>query len=56
MTRLELLCLLHNQQGGTIFQFNKLYGVDFITMTEIEFDYWWENAPIKKEVTSNDNL
>lgn len=39
-TRLEILCDLHGQQGGTIFEFNRLYGVDFITMDEDEFiDY-----------------
>lgn len=31
MNRLQKLCELHNQQGGTIHQFNALYGVDFIT-------------------------
>ena len=37
MTRLEILCKVHKQQGGTIFQFNDKYKVDFILMSEDSF-------------------
>lgn len=36
-TRLEILCELHEQQGGTIHQFNKMYGIDFISLDEIQW-------------------
>lgn len=38
MTRLQLLCKLHNQQGGTIHDFNRLYKTDFILMNEDKFN------------------
>lgn len=37
MTRLEVLCRMHKQQGGTIFQFNQMYGHDFISMSNWQF-------------------
>jgi hypothetical protein len=37
MTRLEILCKAHNQQGGTIFQFEKLYKLDLLNLSEKEF-------------------
>lgn len=40
MTRLEKLCELHGQQGGTIWQFNWRYGFDFLEMTDREFAVW----------------
>ena len=38
MTRLEILCLIHNQAGGTIHQFNNLYGVDLLSLSDAEFN------------------
>lgn len=38
LTRLIVLCLLHNQQGGTIHQFNEKYETDFINMNETVWD------------------
>jgi hypothetical protein len=40
MTRLEVLCKLNNQQGGTIFQFNTEYGVNFLALTDSQFTEW----------------
>lgn len=37
MTRLEILCIAHKQQGGTIFQFNEKYKVDFLKMEDVDF-------------------
>lgn len=37
MTRLEMLCIAHKQQGGTIFQFEKKYNKDFLNMTDKQF-------------------
>ena len=36
-TRLELLCKVHNQQGGTIHQFNKQYNINFLFMSDKAF-------------------
>lgn len=38
MTRLEKLCELHDQSGGTIHEFNNRYGVDFLEMPDYVFD------------------
>lgn len=38
--RLQVLCELHNVQGGTIFQYNMQYEVDFISMPDDEFTKW----------------
>ena len=40
-TRLARLCRLHDQQGGTIFQFNELYKTDFLRMHEADFTHWY---------------
>lgn len=40
MTRLDVLCKLANQQGGTIFQFNTEYGIDFLALSDSEFNNW----------------
>lgn len=37
MTRLEVLCKLHGKQGGTIHQYNVLYGVDILSLGNKEF-------------------
>lgn len=37
MTKLEALCELHGQSGGTIHQFNKQYGIDFLLTTNFQF-------------------
>ena len=37
MTRLEILCKLHNQQGGAIHQFNQKYGMDILTLNNKAF-------------------
>jgi hypothetical protein len=37
-TRLDRLCNIHKQQGGTIHQFNRQYGTDFLALTDEEFD------------------
>lgn len=37
MNKLEILCLLHNQQGGTIHQFNEQYGKDLLALSDIDF-------------------
>lgn len=37
MNRLEMLCVLNNQQGGTIHEFNNGFGCDFLSLTESEF-------------------
>ena len=39
-TRLEILCKLHRQQGGTIFQFRDKYRLDFLAMTDDDFKRW----------------
>lgn len=36
-TRLEILCELHNKQGGTIHEYNRMYNLDFINMSEDAF-------------------
>lgn len=36
-TRLDILCELHNQQGGTIHEFNTMYNMDFLNMSEDAF-------------------
>lgn len=36
-TRLEVLCMIHKQQGGTIWDFNRRYNVDFIALSHNEF-------------------
>lgn len=33
MTRLEILCKLHNKQGGTIHDYNDLYNIDVLSLT-----------------------
>jgi len=40
MTRLETLCALHKKQGGTIHQYNRDYGLDFLNMSEEDFAQW----------------
>lgn len=37
MTRLEILCKLHKQQGGTIHDFNRAYNIDFLSLDKDEF-------------------
>jgi len=39
-TRLEQLCEIHNQQGGTIHAFNQRYKTDFIAMSNTQ----WSDA------------
>jgi hypothetical protein len=36
-TRLEILCELHGQQGGTIHQFDKQYGLDILGLSNRAF-------------------
>lgn len=38
MTRLQRLCVLHSQQGGTIFDFNRLYGFDILDLSDAAFE------------------
>ncbi len=40
LTRLEILCCIHGYQGGTIHQYNRAYGVNFISMDDETFDVW----------------
>lgn len=40
MTRLEVLCRLHGNTGGTIHQYNRLYGVDFRAMSDAQWNAW----------------
>lgn len=44
MTRLETLCKLHGWHGGTIFQFNIMYDLDFLRLSDVEFDNWVKAA------------
>lgn len=37
-TRLERLCELHSQTGGTIFQFNRLYKCEILDLSDAAFD------------------
>lgn len=37
MTRLQILCKVHGQQGGTIWDFNHDYGVDFLELSNKDF-------------------
>ena len=50
MTRLEKLCQLHGQQGGTIHEFNRQYSVDFMAMSDNEYCVW------EQDFYSNINL
>lgn len=36
-TRLEILCKVHNQAGGTIWDFNHDYGIDFLQLNNHDF-------------------
>ena len=38
MTRLQVLCNMHNVQGGTIHEYNKEYNTDFILMSDLDFE------------------
>lgn len=38
MSRLADLCAVHNQQGGTIHQFNDIYKTDILNLTDSEFN------------------
>lgn len=49
MTRLELLCKAHNVQGGTIFQYNKHYGLNFLNLSEEEFNDFLYALHIKQK-------
>jgi hypothetical protein len=40
MNRLEILCNIHNVQGGTIFQYSRAYGVDFLSLSDYDFALW----------------
>lgn len=42
-TRLEILCEAHKIQGGTIFQFNRVYNVDFLSLTQSQFETLMES-------------
>lgn len=51
MTRLDVLIKLHNNQGGTIHQFNRTYQLDFISMSEacfINFIYNFNPKPLSE--------
>lgn len=48
MTRLEILCKLHNQQGGTIHDFNKTYGVDVLNLNNRNFFKLLYGANLKR--------
>lgn len=37
MTKLEILCKLHNCQGGTIHEYNNKYSLDILNLTNKEF-------------------
>jgi hypothetical protein len=37
ISRLEVLCKVHGQTGGTIHEFNREYKVDFLAMSMVEF-------------------
>lgn len=37
MTRLEFLCKLHKQNGGTIHQFNSQYNTDWLAFSNFQF-------------------
>jgi hypothetical protein len=37
MTRLDVLCKLHNQDGGTIHQFNSQYKTDWMAFSNFQF-------------------
>ena len=52
MTRLETLCKAHDQQGGTIFQFERMYGIDFISMSDLGFEVFMKGL----NSYDNDNL
>lgn len=36
-SRLQILCELHGADGGTIWQYNEMYGVDFLAISDEEF-------------------
>jgi hypothetical protein len=38
MNRLQLLCYLNNQQGGTIHEFNTKYACDILLLSESDFN------------------
>ena len=48
MTRLEILLKLHGQQGGTIHEFNRMYKVDFLKMSENDFAQFIGNLILKR--------
>lgn len=39
MTRVEKLCAVHGQQGGTIHQFNRKFRVNLLDLSEERFEY-----------------
>lgn len=39
-TRLQVLCEIHNQQGGTIHQFNQKYKFDLLSFSNFQFKTW----------------
>jgi len=53
MTRLEILCILHKQSGGTIHQFNSQYETDFLLMSDLMFEVFLLSIKYhnKKEVS-----
>ena len=53
MTRLEILCKMHNQTGGTIHQFNSQYETDFLLMSDLMFELFLLtiNYHNKKEIS-----
>lgn len=42
-TRLDVLCEIHKQKGGTIFDFERKYKMDFHCLTKDQFALWVKN-------------
>lgn len=56
MTRLETLCKVHDQQCGTIHQFNDLYKTDILNLTDIQFNQLIERPNTMKTTINRKDL